>query len=749
MSNNEDYLDSLLKANENVYNPNSAIERVREYSNSVEDDTVTEEKKIPEDDTVSDTVDEPLFSEETNSADLVDDSLNDIIADLDNNEEMNSEVLNSDEINLDEMNPEEINSDDIIPENVISEDVISEDAIPEDLISDDVIPEDVISDEAPETDMDSLLKDDFSGEIDISSLLDNAEAYANDESLEDESLNTEISDIADSDTEAIDTETIDTETIDTETIDTETIDTETIDTETIDTETIDTEAIDTEAIDTETIDTETIDIDAYDTEVLDPETLESEIFDTEEINDASFDESLNELLGGGDAAIEPLDEVASGEESLGDVSLDVDLFKDETESVSEEDISSADSLLDGMDLFGDDSVSSTGEDISDDEKLLDFLNNAVEKQEEEERLNDAKEEKKASSDDENVKETTKEKKKLFNFKKKEKTEGEEEKPKKETFFGKIINFLTAEEEENTEEVKPEEDLLVLPSSTKTNAEGASGENQEILDAIDKEKNSKKDKKKNKKDKKGKAKSSESDDESEDLDDEEKPSSDKKKKAKKPKKEKKPLELDIDTGKPLSKKNVRLVFILALSILVLILLGVKLIPSAIGKDTARKAFYKGDYETTYQTFMGADLNESDKILFEKSEILLKIQHKYTAYTAYMNMSMPSEALDQLLQAVANYDEWFLTAETFGVTSEFNDEYAKIISTLNENWGLSEEDAREINALATDLEYSLKVYSIVNHTDYIDINEEPIGEFTPESGEGESEGTLEDMLSEEGF
>ena len=706
MSSNEDYLDNLLKAYENDNNPNSAIERVKEYSLSDEDDTATEDETIPEDETVSDAVDEPLFPDETNPEDFVDDSLNDIIADLDNNEEMNSEELTSDDINLEELNLEDINSEDIIPEDVISEDVISEDAI---------------SDEVPETDMDSLLKDDSSGEIDISSLLDNAEAYANDETLEDKSLDTEISDIVPSDTEAIDTETIDIDAIDTDAIDADAIDTD---------------AIDTEALDTEALGTENFD------------TLEFANSDTEEINETSFDDSLNELLGDGNAAIEPSDEVAAGEESLGDVSLDVDLFKDETESISEEDISSADSILDGMDLFGDDSVSSTGEDISDDEKLLDFLNNAVEKQEEEERLNDAKEENKASSEDENVKENAKEKKKFFSFKKKEKTEGEEEKPKKETFFGKIINFLTAEEEENSEEVKPEEDLLVLPSGPKTNEEGASGENQEILDAIDKEKNSKKDKKKNKKDKKGKDKSSESDEDSENLDDEEKSSSDgKKKKAKKPKKEKKPLELDIDTGKPLSKRNVRLVFILALSILVLILLAVKLIPSAIGKDTARKAFYKGDYETTYQTFMGVELNESDKILFEKSEILLKIQHKYTAYTAYMNMAMPSEALDQLLQAVANYDEWFLTAETFGVTSEFNDEYAKIIEALNENWGLSEGDARAINSLETDLEYSLKVYSIVNHTDYIDINEEPVGEFTPE--EEESESSLEDMLSEEGF
>ena len=176
MSSNEDYLDSLLKAYENDNNPNSAIERVKEFSLPDEDDTVVEEDNIPDvsdEDTVSDTVEEPLFSDETNHEDLVDDSLNDIIADLDNNEEINSEELNPDEINLDEMNLEEINSDDIIPEDVISEDVISEDVIP---------------DEASETDIATLLKDDFSGEIDISSLLDNAEAYANDETLEDESL---------------------------------------------------------------------------------------------------------------------------------------------------------------------------------------------------------------------------------------------------------------------------------------------------------------------------------------------------------------------------------------------------------------------------------------------------------------------------------------------------------------------------------------------------------------------------------
>ena len=125
------------------------------------------------------------------------------------------------------------------------------------------------------------------------------------------------------------------------------------------------------------------------------------------------------------------------------------------------------------------------------------------------------------------------------------------------------------------------------------------------------------------------------------------------------------------------------------------------------------------------------------------------HKYDAYTTYNKINMEEEALDQLLQAVMNYEAWLYVAETCGATQEFNEAYQKCLNALVMDFGITEETAKAINALPTDEEYSLMVHSIVTHTEYIDPTAPlPAPFVAPESeviDEGDGSG---DILDEEG-
>ncbi len=327
-------------------------------------------------------------------------------------------------------------------------------------------------------------------------------------------------------------------------------------------------------------------------------------------------------------------------------------------------------------------------------------------------------------------------------KKQAKTEGEEdsEEPKKQGVLAKLLAFLTASDED--EEGAANSDV----SEADPGFEGvASDENKEILDEIDKE-DGKKGKKKGKKDKKAKKADKEGGD---DGDDEEGDSKGKKKKAKKEKvkKEKPEKPEEPDNSKPLNKKNVRKIAVLAATILVLLILVIKLIPGMLSKQTARKAYYNQDYETTYNEFFGEKLSEGDQLLFERSEIMLKMQHKYNAFVAYNKMGMKEEALDQLLQAVDRYESWRLIAETLGCTEGFEQAYGMVVTALDVTYGMSVQDARDVLALPTDLEYSLKVKSIVDHTEYIDPNLPLPEPFVPEPEP--TQNGYEDVLDEENF
>ena len=255
------------------------------------------------------------------------------------------------------------------------------------------------------------------------------------------------------------------------------------------------------------------------------------------------------------------------------------------------------------------------------------------------------------------------------FKKKKKTEeeaGAEEasKEKKPGFFARLLQVLTAEPEEEEE----------VPEGKQTKL---SDENEAILKEIDAEEDAK-GKKKKKKEKKAKPK---------------KEKAEKPKKEKKPKKPKKEKPAEPDNSKRIPKKYIIRTFMLALSILAAILLISMYMPSRLVLKQARDAYYDADYKTAFLQMYGKDLNESDRLIYERSRILVTLSRKYESYENYRKMGMRTEALDALLQGVKRYDELKEEAKDLNVAPEFGEIYIKIVAALNGDFDMSEEEARE--------------------------------------------------------
>ncbi len=736
MANNEDYLDSLLRAAATQNDPNSAINKVRELNANrpalekepeiklepeaeaasviKEEPVIKEEQVIKEVPVIKETpaIGEPLSVDESSEY-AGDDYLADLLSEL-NDESLKAKSESEPEASMDVsalLNVENL---------VVDASTLLEEETP-------------ATEETPVNDIDALLKSDFSGEIelkDVSTLLDEAlkfaeEAPSKDTSMEEAPNENVLSEEAPKIKETTD-----------------------------------------EAIDASLADLNVDDLLSGLSDLVE-QTDEEKIAD--EVAEATDNMSDKELAGliDGASEVEPMLEEGKMEIDLSDIaSLEGELGIYEKNDLSAvaaegglEDFSELDEISSLLNSIESNEVSN-----SDEDDMLNMLNETVSIQEEKERaeeMDKAKEEAVAEYEEFKAAKTKKEKKAGKNslFKKKKKDDSEDAsaldengEPKKKSFIKKILEFITAEEESEEDEsslLKPT-DVASLDASN--GFEDVPGENRQILEEVDKE-GEEKGKKKKKKKGKGKDKKEASDAEGEDGEESEGNAKGKKKKKKKEKietekPEKKPLILDIDTGKPLSKKNVKLIFIMAASLLVLIILFVKLVPGVIINSSARKAYYKGDYETTYNSFFGEKLSDSDQILFDRSEVILKMSHKYDAYEAYMNMDMKAEALDQLLQGVNNYEKWLISAETSGAVSEYNDAYAVVLRALSESFGLTETDAKAVNALETDLEYSLMVYSIVNGTEYIDPTEPLPAPFVPPTEETESENVYEDMLSEEG-
>ena len=483
-------------------------------------------------------------------------------------------------------------------------------------------------------------------------------------------------------------------------------------------------------------------------ELVEPEPEETPVLSEEE----AWKESLDELLAGAedglaekesekDEALDedelssPFDALENDQDNITDKQSEINELEglDVTDIIdhmdgTDEDLNEINDLLKKTDLNEAIDTSTSEEifshgDVSSDDDMLELLNSMNEEP--------------TASGEEEI--TSKKKKKAFSLpfgKKKEskqKTDASEEnsanseedgKEKKKGFWHRLMEELTREEEEpeNQESVDENEEIL---------------KELEAEDQIKEKKKNKKEKKK--KDKKGKkSKNTSADEENEDASGEEEG----KKKKKKPKREKKekakgPKE---KSPKTLSKKMLFSMIAFCATIIAAIVLLSIFLPDYADKKNARTAFYTGNYSKVYELLYDKNLNQSDQLIFERANVVLKLQRRLDSYELNKKIGQEAEALDALLQGTLKYEE-ILSDATYGAEEELQALYRKILDHLEQDYGIGEEEARTINSYDSET-YSRKIYSVVNGEDFSDLEQE-----AGEEGKTADNDKLQDVLPEE--
>lgn len=294
---------------------------------------------------------------------------------------------------------------------------------------------------------------------------------------------------------------------------------------------------------------------------------------------------------------------------------------------------------------------------------------------------------------------------------------------KQGFFARIMNFLTEEDEEENEDIK------------------LSKENKDILDDLDQEEKGAKGAK-GKKGKKGKEKDAKKI--------KEKPKKEAKpKKAPKPKKEKPAKEESAAPGKKLSFKKVLPVVLVGVSVGVLLFVFINSVTDYSDKKAAKTAYYEGDYQTCYQNLFGKDLNETESIMFGKSESILYIRLWIREFEMYMAEGDRVRALDSLIQTIDSYPGLYSYAGQWNAEQDIAAGYAIILNYLSGEFGLTEGQAQAIAAVRSDREYTKMVTAIAGGRSFENWDEPETPDVpaqAPTASEPE-ENQIPDMLPEE--
>lgn len=281
----------------------------------------------------------------------------------------------------------------------------------------------------------------------------------------------------------------------------------------------------------------------------------------------------------------------------------------------------------------------------------------------------------------------------------EETKEEEEKPKKKGFFAKLAKLLFGDDELEDEEASAAQAEPVITEM--------SMEDMDILKELEGSSDGKKEKKeKKKKEKKKKEKA---------------PKQPKEKKVK-PKKEKKPKPpAEPDNTPPLPQVPVILVFVMAASILVLVLAGTHLVGYSNSFSDADQAFAEGRYSDAFQAVAGEKVKEKDTDTYEKYRITAMVYAEYEAYESMMNAKVYDMALDSLIRTVQRYDRYLQDAETYGCRGEFDKIASAAETALQQDFGLTAEDARTMYGLSDKEAYSKEIYKVLEKAGLSEVTE----------------------------
>ncbi|MCM1157703.1 MAG: hypothetical protein NC300_03340 [Bacteroidales bacterium] len=224
--------------------------------------------------------------------------------------------------------------------------------------------------------------------------------------------------------------------------------------------------------------------------------------------------------------------------------------------------------------------------------------------------------------------------------------------------------------------------------------------EEELKAIEEKKAAKAAKKQEKKEQKQEKK--------EQKDGEKKKANEEKQKVRAEKKEKKKQEAlaNAEPEKKLNKPAVAFIFSVFLggTFLFYLLLNQFNYAQAVGR--AEDYFGNQKYRSAYDEIVGVEIKEPEEELRDRIYTVMYVERLYEAYENNIQLGFQEKALDSLLRGVSKYYEYQKEAQELGVGADIEYSFDRIRSILQNNYGISIEQALAINALE-DAEYARQI------------------------------------------
>lgn len=179
-------------------------------------------------------------------------------------------------------------------------------------------------------------------------------------------------------------------------------------------------------------------------------------------------------------------------------------------------------------------------------------------------------------------------------------------------------------------------------------------------------------------------------------------------------EKKRLKLEMEANEVVGKINplgATIVMVFFGVLCVVVILGSQSLSYTSSVKGAEASFEERDYKGAYESLAGVEVSESSKEMKDKIRICMQLQRELDAYDNYYEMKMYLEALDSLMKGIRSYDANRGKAEEYDILGQYNELEVKLAKQLYDEFGVSESQARNINAAETQEDYTSRLENII--------------------------------------
>lgn len=115
------------------------------------------------------------------------------------------------------------------------------------------------------------------------------------------------------------------------------------------------------------------------------------------------------------------------------------------------------------------------------------------------------------------------------------------------------------------------------------------------------------------------------------------------------------------------------------------------------EKATKYFANQRYRNAYDEIVGVEVKQKDEELKDRIYTVMYVERLFEAYQNNLELKREEKALDSLLRGVDKYYEHYEEAEELGITSDLDYSFEQVKLALQERYGISVEEALEINRL----------------------------------------------------